>query len=82
MGRIIVEAILSGNHLCGYSYDGAAILIAETWILSTVWEVFALCLAIWIAAKHFRELRQQSTGQTTIDVFIILMQSHVFYFVA
>jgi hypothetical protein len=81
MGRILEEVVLSGNHLCGYSYDGAAVLIAESWILNTVWEVFALCLAVWIAVKHFRELQRQSTGRTTMDVFIVLMQSHVFYFV-
>ncbi|OAX33119.1 hypothetical protein K503DRAFT_804638 [Rhizopogon vinicolor AM-OR11-026] len=76
------EAILSGTHVCTYSYNGAAILIAESWILSTVWEVFALCLAIWIVVKHFRELpRQQSTGRAVVDVFAVLMQSHVFYFV-
>ncbi|KAG1839914.1 hypothetical protein DFJ58DRAFT_916872 [Suillus subalutaceus] len=35
-----------------------------TWILSTVWEVLALCLAVWITVKQFRELRRHSTGVT------------------
>ncbi|KAG2354002.1 hypothetical protein BDR07DRAFT_646153 [Suillus spraguei] len=50
-------------------------------ILSGLWEVLALCLAIWIAVRHFRELQRQSTGGTTIkDCFMVLMETHLPYF--
>ncbi|KAG1725158.1 uncharacterized protein EDB91DRAFT_1267575 [Suillus paluster] len=55
-------------------------LTSMTWILGTVWEVLALCLAVWIAVKHFRELRQQLTGGILGDCFTVLMKSHVGYF--
>jgi hypothetical protein len=47
--------------------------------LVTAWQIFALCLAVWIAIKHFREL-QQSTGWAFSDCFMMLVGSHVFYF--
>ncbi|KAG1737341.1 hypothetical protein EDB19DRAFT_990069 [Suillus lakei] len=50
------------------------------WILGTVWEVLALCLAAWIAVKHFRELRQHSAGGIIGDCFTVLMKTHVSYF--
>ncbi|KAG1831463.1 hypothetical protein DFJ58DRAFT_823886 [Suillus subalutaceus] len=53
-----------------------------TWILSTVWEVLALCLAVWIAVKHFRELRKHSTRGIIGDCFMVLMKTHVSYFVS
>jgi hypothetical protein len=52
-----------------------------TWILGSVWEVLTLCLAVWIAIKHFRELRQHSTGGIIGDCFTVLMKTHVSYFV-
>ncbi|KAG2352565.1 hypothetical protein BDR07DRAFT_834992 [Suillus spraguei] len=52
------------------------------WILYTVWEFLALCLAVWIAVKHFRELRRPSTEGTIGDCFMVLMKSHVLYFVS
>ncbi|KAG2135105.1 hypothetical protein DEU56DRAFT_981191 [Suillus clintonianus] len=55
------ELILSGTYACTVSYANYPVLLASmTWILGTVWEVLALCLAVWIAVKHFRELRQHS----------------------
>jgi hypothetical protein len=51
-----------------------------TWILDTVWEVLVLCLAVWIAVKHFHELRQHSTSSIMGDCFVVLIQSHVSYF--
>jgi len=51
-----------------------------TWILVTVWEVLALSLAVWIAVKHFRELRRHSTSGIIGDCFTVLMQTHVSYF--
>jgi hypothetical protein len=79
MGRIPEVLILSGVHLClsvGYYSN----LSAETWILGTAWEVLALCLAAWIAVKHFRELRRRSTGQAIEDCLTVLIKSHIFYF--
>ena len=50
------------------------------WVLSTVWEILALCLAIWTAVKHFRELQRPSTGWTVGDCFTVLIKTHVLYF--
>ncbi|KAG1767913.1 hypothetical protein EDD22DRAFT_967612 [Suillus occidentalis] len=75
--------ILSGIHMCGYSYEGNFELLASmVWMLNTVWEVLALCLSVWIAVKHFRDLRRlgPSTGSTIGDCFRVLMKSHVLYF--
>ncbi|KAG2126270.1 hypothetical protein DEU56DRAFT_916073 [Suillus clintonianus] len=75
------EFILSGTYACttGFS-DNYSLLVSMTWILSTVWEVLALCLAVWIAAKHFRELRQHSAGRIVGDCFTVLIKSHMLYF--
>jgi hypothetical protein len=52
-----------------------------TWILGAIWEVLVLCLAVWIALKHFRELRQRSIrGGIIGDGYIVLMKTHVSYF--
>ncbi|KAG1754114.1 hypothetical protein EDD22DRAFT_957459 [Suillus occidentalis] len=77
------EGILSGVHMCGYSYEGdVQLLVSMVWMLNTVWEVLALCLAVWIAVKHFRDLRRlgPSTGSMIGDCFRVLIQSHVLYF--
>ncbi|KAG1775249.1 hypothetical protein EV702DRAFT_1119692 [Suillus placidus] len=77
------EAILSGTYQCMISYTLAGdmlLLVSMSWILATVWEVIALCLAVWIAVKHFRELRQHSTRGIIGDCFTVLMQTHVSYF--
>lgn len=78
-----VEFIISGTYQCiGISESETAKLVAVTWILGSVWEVIALCLALVVAAKHFRELRRfrQSTGQTMEDYFTVLIKVHVLYF--
>ncbi|KAG2341251.1 hypothetical protein BDR05DRAFT_965678 [Suillus weaverae] len=51
-------------------------------MLNTIWEVLALCLAVWIVVKHFRDLRRlgPSTGLTIGDCFRVLIKSHVLYF--
>jgi hypothetical protein len=75
--------ILSGMHTCYYFYEGDIQLLLPTfWILNTVWEVLALCLSVWIAVKHFRDLRRlgPSTGLMIGDCFRVLIQSHVLYF--
>ncbi|KAG2132955.1 hypothetical protein DEU56DRAFT_913985 [Suillus clintonianus] len=75
------ELILSGTYACTIGYaDNFSLLDSITWILGTIWEVLALCLAVWIAVKHFRELRQYSAGGIIGDCFTVLIKSHVLYF--
>ncbi|KAG2034712.1 hypothetical protein BDR03DRAFT_964321, partial [Suillus americanus] len=75
------EFVLSGTYQCMFDYGGDyGILMSVGWILDTVWEVLALCLAVWIAVKHFRELRQHSTRGIIGDCFTVLMKTHVSYF--
>ncbi|KAG1774461.1 hypothetical protein EV702DRAFT_524941 [Suillus placidus] len=76
------ELILSGTYTCNYGYEGDQFLNSMVWVLNTVWEVLALCLSVWIAVKHFRELRRlgPSTGSTIGDCFRVLIKSHVLYF--
>lgn len=74
-----VELILSGTHIC--LFVGDLPLILETWIPTIAWEILVLFLAVWIIIKHFRELRQSSTGSTMKDCFAILIKGHVMYFV-
>jgi hypothetical protein len=73
------EVILSGTYQCTFAGYNSP-LSAYTWILGTIWEVLALCLAAWIAVKHFRALRRESTGRVISDCLTVLMQSHLFYF--
>ncbi|KAG2030842.1 hypothetical protein BDR03DRAFT_158559 [Suillus americanus] len=75
------EVILSGTYQCIIAYAGYfSFLSGLTWIACTVWEVFALCLAVWVTVKHFIELRQHSTGGIIGDCFTVLMKTHIFYF--
>ncbi|KAG1865455.1 hypothetical protein DFJ58DRAFT_864495 [Suillus subalutaceus] len=75
------ELILSGTYQCTVVYaEDTLLLDGIAWILVTVWEVFALCLAVWIAGKHFREMRQHSAGGIVGDCFRVLMKTHMFYF--
>ncbi|KAG1905009.1 uncharacterized protein F5891DRAFT_1183673 [Suillus fuscotomentosus] len=75
------ELVLSGTYQCQmHSSKDIPLLDSITWILSTVWEVLALCLAVWIAVKHFRELRQHSAGGIIEDCFTVLMKTHILYF--
>jgi len=71
---------MSGTYLCAVlGYD--LFLASLTWMLGTAWEVLALCLAAWIAVKHFRELRQSPAGPAIGDILTVLIKSHMFYFV-
>jgi hypothetical protein len=82
-GILTAEFVLSGTHWCiGISESETTKLVAVTWILGSVWEVIALCLALVVAVKHFRELQRfrQSTGQTMEDYFTVLIKAHVLYF--
>ncbi|KAG2359368.1 hypothetical protein BDR07DRAFT_1611415 [Suillus spraguei] len=77
------ELILYGAHMCSYQSEGdSGLLGSMVWTLKTVWEVIALCLSVFIAVKHFRDLRRYgtSTGSTIGDCFRVLMKSHVLYF--
>jgi len=77
------ESVLSGFHMCVYSDEVGRdyhLWLVEIWIIGTVWQVLALCLAVWVAVKHFRELRQISTAWTARDCFTVLIKTHVFYF--
>ncbi|KAG1744128.1 uncharacterized protein EDB91DRAFT_211254 [Suillus paluster] len=75
------ELILSGTYQCTIVLEGDSILLSTiTWILGIVWEVLALCLAVWIAVQHFRELRRHLAGGIIGDCFIALMQTHMIYF--
>ncbi|KAG1796266.1 uncharacterized protein HD556DRAFT_1307019 [Suillus plorans] len=75
------EYILSSTYLCNIdSGSDFNFLSLTTWILDVVWEVLVMCLAVWIAVKHFRELRRHSAGGIIGDCFTVLMQTHVSYF--
>jgi len=76
-GTYDYEVIVSGTYQCGES-GYQPLLTAVTWMLGTVWEVLALCLAAWIAVKHFREL--QPTGWAVGNCLTVLIKSHVLYF--
>jgi hypothetical protein len=83
IGQTPEEMILSGMYMCGFETEGdLRLLLAMAWMLNTVWEVLALCLSVWIAVKHFRDLRRlgPSTGLTIGDCFKVLIKSHVLYF--
>jgi len=67
--------------MCFGGIEGYGAFLARiTWISGSAWETLILCLAVWIAIKHFRELQRTSTGWAVGDYFTILMQTHVFYF--
>ncbi|KAG1771171.1 hypothetical protein EV702DRAFT_657607 [Suillus placidus] len=72
--------ILSGTHHCALNEGGGLLLSTTAWILGIVWEVVALCFAVWIAVKHFCELRRYSAGGIVGDCFAVLMKTHLVYF--
>ncbi|KAG1733589.1 uncharacterized protein EDB91DRAFT_631493 [Suillus paluster] len=75
------ESILSGTYMCSYDLEGDVNFLSSlTWILGTVWEVLALCLALWVAIKHLRELHRPSTQWTIGDCIVVLIKTHVAYF--
>jgi len=74
------ELVLSGTYECtAMGYD---LLSVVAYILMTLWEVLVLCLASWIAVKHFRELRQRPAGSAIGDCVTVLIKYHMFYFTA
>ncbi|KAG2130420.1 uncharacterized protein EDB93DRAFT_1255899 [Suillus bovinus] len=76
------EYILSSAYICHINdvENILMLLYSITWIFRTVWEVLALSLAVWIAVKHFRELRRYSAGGIIGDCFEVLMKTHLAYF--
>lgn len=75
------EFILSGTYQCSYNYEGdARLLNSMTWILCTIWEVLTLCLAVWIAVKHFCELPKPLRARTIGDCLTVIIKTHVVYF--
>ncbi|KAG2124171.1 hypothetical protein DEU56DRAFT_827942 [Suillus clintonianus] len=79
-----VEIILSGNNMCFNINDSPGSLQSLNYLMfipTFVWEILALSLSLWIVIKHFRELRQSSTGSIIEDCFTALIRSHVPYFV-
>lgn len=73
--------VLSGTYQCiFYEGDNATFYFPIYWAFTTLWEVLAMGLAIWIAVKRFRELRRISAGGFIGDCFTVLMQSHLVYF--
>lgn len=75
------EFILSGTYQCSISFTEDAVLLDSiAWIFATVWEVLALCLAAWVAVKHFRKTRQYSGGGVFGNCFAVLMKTHLVYF--
>ncbi|KAG2348010.1 hypothetical protein BDR05DRAFT_599874 [Suillus weaverae] len=76
------EQILSGTYQCTYAWEGnARTLDSMAWALNTMWEAIALCLALWVAVKHFRGLRRLSK-LSAIDLFPVLIKTHAAYFVS
>ncbi|KAG2357144.1 hypothetical protein BDR07DRAFT_1421223 [Suillus spraguei] len=74
------EDILSGFNTCIiYSQTN---LIYESLIPTSVWEILALFLTIWIVIKHFYELRRSPTGSSFGNCLKMLIESHIFYFLA
>lgn len=76
------EFVLSGSYACIIAEDQPQ-LIRWTRVVGTAWEALALCLAVWIAIKHFREHKRLgvSTGSTIRDCFAMLIKSQVLYFI-
>ncbi|KAG2103153.1 uncharacterized protein F5147DRAFT_762421 [Suillus discolor] len=70
--------ITSGAYQCSISYgENIPLLNSVSWTLFIVWEVLALCLAVWVVVKHLREQRLPSVGE---DCLIVLMKTHMLYF--
>ncbi|OAX40262.1 hypothetical protein K503DRAFT_781520 [Rhizopogon vinicolor AM-OR11-026] len=77
------QFVLPVTHMCGYvEGEDIVLLTMMTWILNTVWAILGLCLAVWIAVKHFLGLRRVSTTWVVQwDYFTIsIVRTHVFFF--
>jgi hypothetical protein len=71
------ESVLAGTYQCVANNVGNdQLLLSTTWIMGSIWELFALCLAIWITVKRSRELRPWKIE----DRFLALMKTQVLFF--
>lgn len=76
------EFVLTGTHQC-VQRGQVGLLTTMAWTLATIWELLALCLALWVVVKHFRELQRPSRGRRSIgNWFTALIKTHVLYFAA
>ncbi|KAG2118690.1 uncharacterized protein F5147DRAFT_832553, partial [Suillus discolor] len=76
------DLVLSGTNQCVYEVQRSQqleLLLAGVWILRLVWEGIVLCLAVWIAVKHYREI-PWLRPRWSKGCFTVLIQSHVLYF--
>ncbi|KAG2348011.1 hypothetical protein BDR05DRAFT_600717 [Suillus weaverae] len=74
------ELILSSTYMCTYDMGTSELPITMIWILNIIWEVLALCLALWVSVKHFRERSRSSAGRIVGDCFTVLIKTHMLYF--
>ncbi|KAG1733386.1 uncharacterized protein EDB91DRAFT_643945 [Suillus paluster] len=73
------ELILSGTYQCLERGIIRFLPVIVALILDTVWEVIAMCFAVWNAVKYIFELQRPRTRWT---IGAVLMQTHVFYFLS
>jgi hypothetical protein len=74
------ELILSSTYMCTYDTGTTELPITMIWIINTIWEVLALCLALWVYVRHFRERSRSSAGKIVEDCFTVLIKTHIVYF--
>jgi hypothetical protein len=73
--------LLNGTQCISEVNEGEQLATLEGYTVATVWHILTLCLAVWIFAKHTRELQPSLTGQSLIgDCYMVLMKTQVFYF--
>jgi len=84
MRRIPEEVVLSGTYMCNYySTNGDSQLLRDVaYICGILWEVLALCLAVWVGVQHSREMERPWTLWNTVDCIIVLIKTHARYFIA
>jgi hypothetical protein len=75
------ELILSGTYQCliGSAEENQVLNYIPS-ILGFAWDVLALCHTVWMAVKHFHELRQHSAGRIVGNCFTMLIKTHIVYF--
>ncbi|KAG1794637.1 uncharacterized protein HD556DRAFT_419811 [Suillus plorans] len=72
------ETVLSGTYQCigeGSQYSGR-LLVAVPWVFYTTWGIIGLSLAVWVAFRHFREMKRWAIE----DRRTALIKMHVIYF--
>ncbi|KAG2359375.1 hypothetical protein BDR07DRAFT_1415271 [Suillus spraguei] len=67
---MLIFLVILSVHICVINLGDSGFCL-NAWVLVTVWEVLALCLSVFIAVKHLRDLRRYdpSTGSTIGDCF-------------